>query len=532
MNNVVSYKMWKSFFGMTVICLMLWACFLRVSFLPSRASDTACVAEVVENLWKTGIAYSKVKTAVIDYFYEGKPVPLLTAASESICNRSLNAPDLTPVNQFQRHTYYILYLLAPFTAAFSGESVMVFSNAAGFCLFLIVLWFLLRSLQISKIPAFLFCALVVNHPAWSISFIYGQPYPDRLFLPFILAALFFMTQKRIGWLFVLSGFLAAMTVDRAAIIGGATIVSYALLYLYREHQSRNRVLMFGFVLLAFGFFAIKVIINTPFAGSFVSPLLTLSFLDLPGFYKNVGTFLLLNSFLLLFALVDWRAFLIALMCMFPNIVGTMGGAEKVGWGTHYHSFYFPVLVWAGAMGFSRIFKKDRSSIRRLTGYGIVLLLCLFSLLANPYPANNWKDRFSIVNIQKYNAVAILVNWTRDFLGPESRSVLRLHLRSRKELLALVPKGVSVTAVQGTITALFPDRNVYYYPQGLDDADYAVVNYRDQENDKIETYGLTSYISAVDREKAETCLNNRLREQFDFENAKRVPGERLLILKRL
>ena len=64
----------------------------------------------------------------------------------------------------------------------------------------------------------------------------------------------------------------------------------------------------------------------------------------------------------------------------------IGGAEKVGFFTHYHSYYFPVLLWATIAGYAAAYRL--LSARRLTPalYAAVTLLVLFLALVDPTAA--------------------------------------------------------------------------------------------------------------------------------------------------
>lgn len=46
--------------------------------------------------------------------------------------------------------------------------------------------------------------------------------------------------------------------------------------------------------------------------------------------------------------------ILALGALVPNLLGSIGGAEKLGWTTHYHSPYFPFLVLAVLLGYARM----------------------------------------------------------------------------------------------------------------------------------------------------------------------------------
>lgn len=502
-----------------MLCLALGALFLRMQYYAYRASDTACMAECIESVRSEGLPYSHVKAVIVDYFY-GEPDPILTATADDLCTRDYPIPDLEPVNQFDRHTYFIMYLMAPFASFFSGEDVSIFSNALAYLLLVFVAWGFLKKRGVGALGRVLFCGLVISHYAWSMGFAYGQPYPDRLFPPLMLLCLFAAMEPRPGWLFFLCGALMALTVDRAALVGGMAIVAYGVLFRLRDPGARVRVIGFGLACMAYGAAMLKWVIVTPSVGSFISPLLDMTFMDVPGFWPKMTVFLLGNAALLLLAAGDWRGLLVALGCMVPNVTGSMGGVEKVGWSTHYHALYFAVLVWAAAVGFVRLYARMPGARGRLAlGAGLAACLCLVVFL-NPAEPDAAHPHFALDNV-KYNAVHIVGGWAMDYMRPLESSAIKLQGQARRELLEAVPPGSTVSAISAALVPLFPDRKVYFYPQGIDETDYVVLNHDPSGPGGMIFSGLASYRPADEKRRAEECLAARLAGRYDVANARRI-----------
>ena len=479
----------------------------------------------------TGVPYSRIKSHVVDYFYNGLPTPILTASADDLCQRSYHAPEVETVNQFERHTYFIMYLLAPFTKFFSGEEISFFSIAAGFCAFIAVLWVFLGWLGIRLPQKFLMCVIVISHPAWSLSFAHGEAYPDRLFVPLMLSCLVLAMRPRLGWLFYIAGVLAVMTVDRAAFITGAAIITYAVFFRLRDPAVRNQLLAFGALSIGYGIAVTKWVLVTKTSGSlssYLGGIWDLSIFDLPGFWPKVTVFLMVNAVLLLLASFEWRALLIALGCMLPNLLGNIGGAEKVGWSTHYHSLYFPVLVWAAALGMCRLSRLLGTPRRRMVYVAGLAAALFYVVLLQPFVPAVGQSRFSFKNV-KHNAFSIVWEWSRDFMRPLDSSSFKRAAKNRRELIRAVPPGTTVSAVRTTIISLFPGREVYYYPQGMDDAQYAVVNYDPSTPGDFPYSGLGSFLPREDKMRAEDCILRRLVGQFDVAGAQRIGS--YVVLKR-
>jgi hypothetical protein len=65
-------------------------------------------------------------------------------------------------------------------------------------------------------------------------------------------------------------------------------------------------------------------------------------------------FFLINFFFLFLSIFNIRFFLIALSSLLPNLFISIGGAEKTGLTTHYHSFYIPFLISGAVFGFIKL----------------------------------------------------------------------------------------------------------------------------------------------------------------------------------
>lgn len=514
---------WPKAAACALVALVVAGCaFLRLSFLPFRDTDTATLAECIENVWQTGIPHSRVKAVVLDYL-EARPKPIITAPADRLCTRDYPAPALEPVNQFRRHTYFIIYLLAPFTAFFSGEDVAIFSNALGYLASLLVLWAFLRQEGLPPAERLLFCALVLSHPVWSQGFAHGQPYPDRLFLPLFLGCLACMVRQRPGWAFYVLGVLAAATVDRAAIIAGATICGYAVLYRWRDPQQRNRLLLFGVILGACGALILTTFITSSFAGSFVADMMRLYFLDRPGFLQDLGLLLLVNAVLLLMGLAQWRALLLAIVAMLPNVLCTVGAGTLTGWSQHYHMLNFPVLIWAAALGWSRLSaaaERPARTWRRALPVAALLAALALTCLMNTSPDRS-APPLALANASG-NAVAVLAKWAQDYAHPLEQSAIKLSHRYRDQLLQAVPEGSRVSMVSDAIPTLYRNRDVFYFPQGMDDAEYLVLipNGRTDPG-QVPLGRLDSYLPAKERQRAEDCVMRRVAERFDVPGALKV-----------
>jgi hypothetical protein len=231
----------------------------------------------------------------------------------------------------------------------------------------------------------------------------------------------------------------------------------------------------------------------------------------------VYEFLVTNVLLFgIFSIFNWRLSIIAFGAMLPNLFLTTGGAEKVGWSTHYHSMYFPFLVFASAIGFSKLWVFLNVAKYRVILVGI--LIVLMSVISK-YSPGYGGEKGAIVRLYEF--------YTRD----ESNNYDKTIASQLKQIESAIPAGSKVTAVERFIPILYIDKTIFYYPIGIDTADYAVVSKFSRPDGTFYSGGAVSFIPG-ESEKIDKCLIQRLRTAgYDVDNPKFVIGASV-ILKRV
>jgi len=221
------------------------------------------------------------------------------------------------------------------------------------------------------------------------------------------------------------------------------------------------------------------------------------------------------------AIFDWRALLIALGTMLPNIIGSIGGAEKVGWTTHYHSMYFPFLLWAIYRGYSNLYliAKNKFKYKGVVVVNIlVVALTLITLYQYPYYTHTKNPLF---NHALSRTVIELPRYTKS--GDRYQAIL-----IGDELSKYIPKGSVVSTVEPLFTRLYKDREIHVYPAGIDRADFVVIPITSSTPKYI---GAASYRTAEEQTVLNTGLVERLGKLgFNIETPQIVAG--YAILKKL
>jgi hypothetical protein len=269
-----------------------------------------------------------------------------------------------PYNVYDNHAYTVLYPLALLATITGAEGVFALGNALAFIALLLVPYVLLRQQGSALLPALVFPVLVLCYPGWSQSAI-GDYYLDRLYMPCMLLLLYALHQqlqqavssRRAVVLIVGLALFTASFTERAAIMVLATFAFHLLMFpaFRRNRNLAVTALAVSAVLLVYLWAYYRFFYQgiEGAGGLLNSPMLSWQQWVRRAQNPNLWIFLFTNFLFLgwcaLFA--GWRYVLLLAGALVPNILISVGGAELVGWTTHYHSMYIPFLIFAASIGF-------------------------------------------------------------------------------------------------------------------------------------------------------------------------------------
>jgi hypothetical protein len=501
---------------------------LKVVHLNQMLGDSAMFFQGTENLASRGVPFSQVQAAIVNYLdlnnYLTEPIEQIVKEPQALFGRP------TPVAErslLLGHPYFILYPIALLVKVFPVRDVLLGLYAFSFTGMVLLAYLVLRHKNVSIPAACLFCLLIISHPVWWEGLLWGQFYPDRLFIlagfVFILVASRNTTAQGATynkvWLFIAAALCASIN-ERGALVAGIFLISYAILYWKQPGLARNYNLILGIGLACYGSVEAYAAAN-PSTHTFFT-----SMFRQPNFVHLVSLFMLVNAPLLLLALFEWRAAAIAAILMLPNILGDIGGAEKTGWSTHYPTFYFPSLVWAGLIGYSALYRKAVNQNRLPALYAATLGCFLFLVTLNPDSANTFDVTFS--------------NAANSFL-PRFKEEARLYLfekTSRRFLKSqlngidqAVPPHTEVSSIESGMPILYRDRTIEYFPQDIDHADYAVLSAQKTDG-KIVYDGALTYLGPVAQKQLNDIVLARMRaDGYDLDHPTLFPAVGIAVVKR-
>ncbi len=475
------------------------------------AADTGFFLEMTENIANGNGPVSSIHAGMNNFFRN--KIQLQTA--DQLCAMEFVREPEEFRRVFDSHKYYVAYLLAPLAKIFDVRAVLFMGQVAGFFLILYLVYRLLREERVPLLPAWLFVGLIFVHPAWSMA-VSGQLYAERYFIPFAMLFLYFLRKKENNIvLLYIAAVLTALVSERASMILGMYVSGYVIL-LWGEVRSEQRkhLLVIALALIAFSLYELSTLSNLHYQGSTFLPG---SFDELMSRLQNVAFFDKLQTFLLfslvflgIFAIFAWRLLLLALVMLLPNIVGNIGGAEKTGYLTHYHTLYFPFLVFAATIGYAKLVNRVTKAQTYFFVAPLTAAIMLFSMATSPYDRS-----VTIANMTNENALLKHMELLPELSGSDSS--LNLYLHKFEEIRNAIPEGSIVTSSEKIQALLHNHVTNYYYPMGLDIADYAVL-YVSMRDGREEYSGAVTYEGKTELEKINACLHERmLRAGYDFEN---------------
>jgi hypothetical protein len=524
------------------VFLVVWA--LLAYFLWNdiyRNADTAQLRLLTESTGKYGVPYNQVGASVFDEDWTR------AVDAKIVCDAPLTpGPESYPNGQFSHlayHAYYFAYALAPLTWFLPTDVVIAGTQALAVVGTLLVVGLILRQERVGLVGGALLCALVAAYPVVNGALTsVVDLYMDRYFPPLALlylALLYYglLAPGRPWARFVIwalpVGIVAASTNDRSMLyLIGANLGVIALMgrsAFGKQWRAALALIAFSAVLTV-AFVAYMDLVHTSdinTIGGFAarwSGLVALLTNPAPfrfdqSYAELSLKFLVVNALLFgIWGFWRWPLMLIALGAMLPNILTTLGGAEKVQFGFPYHSDYLPFVLLAVSVGFAGVWRVARSRVWRAGLAAIVALTAVSLVTLDPYQPG-WV--FSNKGLSQ-SGLYYVARFYADIR--HSDAVARKSYQD--EVARAVPTGVSVTSPQGLAGALYPGREWYFYPLGIDTADYAVVTIEKDTGDVRYFGGAESY-TGQERE-LNVCLTQRLaRDGYNVDNPRIIGSVAIL-----
>ncbi len=469
--------------------------------------DSAFMVEMIDTTFKSGVPLTYLTKSALESLKTTIIVP-----ADRVCRTSLEE-SAEPMNEFDRHSFPVLYLTVPFRLLFGAKSIAFFLNTLSFVGLLVLVYVIMRERGVPAWASASMVFLVSAHPDWSQA-AFGQLGPDRYFPPLGLLYMWLLYErlaegKMRSAAIVVVGLLSILVTERSSTMIGLATFGGLLLYRGLRGWQRSDLLLGGIAAVAIGYpLAYGMLYqDNPDYGSFQVSMggFLQSVLHTPGYAEKLEAFLLIDIPLFgILSVFEWRLAAIALGAMLPNVLGSMGGAEKIGWSMHYHAMYHPFLVVAVVIGFANLWKMTSNSRWRHVVIAIPMVLGACFVFLDPYSLERHAE-FSVRRLREYAIVKTLEFQTKSGAAPP----LIFFSNLRREVASSVPARSEVTASDSFITALYGKRLIHFYPLGLESSDYAVLAYKKDARGVKRFVGANSYLGPETVIALDDCMNNRL-----------------------
>lgn len=454
--------------------------------------DNLFLLEVIENIGngKGPLTISGASTALA--------LPTWTANPTDVCKQKLQLPS-EPLDYFKKvHPYLILYLISPFKHIFGTKNLIALLMA--FSTFGLAFFMFFKGFKggLPLVLSLVLVHMVMSHPAWFYNN-EGQAYIDRLFLP-IAGILFWLILQNKGkiniWIAVLM-ILVGILNDRTGIQAAIFLCGYGILYGYQNRKALWLIFSGGLLFLFSIFLIFKMVKGYESTGAATSQLEmlihTIQNLDQRALTLWTYAFILLGPW----SWKNWKLTLIAAASLLPNTLISIGGAEKTGWATHYHSGYLPVIATISAFQFIEEYKNGNLKTKLFNTVSLVMATYLLMSMSRDFTTSR-DVKWSWENSPFVNTYKLYKN------PPDFEKMIA------DEIGTIIPAGAKVSTSEMLYRFVWDRSQLSFFPIGIDDADFVLL----AKNDKIgNPTAAWSNLEADDQVKLHKCLWERTEKSF-------------------
>jgi hypothetical protein len=476
--------------------------------------------------------------------------PMLELDADAYCRSSLPSL-LADVSGLRWHAYLLTFPMAwlTFVPGVTALGVSIGFNIASFMGSMLLLWLFLRRQELPVLVVAAFLILLFVFKPWS-SAIMGQLYFDRMFLlpgiALVLGVHSRLTGERFSfaWIVALT-VVCALVSERPAVMTGCFLIAYPVLRRgLGVLKSRDCwwLVALGVGCWAYTILYVRLFQDSPYKGvaSGAAVIAALKSSLVPGGAYHAHTmklFAVLLPFFIL-AVFEWRLCLVAAAAVMPNLMLTIGGAEKNGFATHYHMVYLPFLIAAAALGLVRIRSLLRpwSDDRWFSPRRVVATAAMVAGLAG---LAVYSDRINAADLKRTFVfddpgdralpTSLLVNWPNPVVD-----VWVGQAGFYRDFVSDIPDGSTVSSPEWfmPILAMRREMTIYYAPIALGTSQYMIMVY-----DPVTEGGFKLQVPSFRGEdelgKIRACIQSRVDASYNVMKQQEFRGSRyrLYVLKK-
>ena len=386
----------------------------------------------------------------------------------------------------QWHAYLLTFPLGVLSRISHIPPAMVASFAEAFAvgLTLFLIWRLVATKHGNRLLASALLIVLVTSPILNLGSA-GQLQPERLFiLPACLILVQIDNFIRTGVIsraLVISSYIGgALISERCAFtLGWMTLIYFFISnprYFLRPH--RNLFLVLGLLCGVWWFFWTRNLQSSFYYQQidFQSLVRGLKFSLTDDLSSTTKMFVVLLP-LIFASLRMWRALFIAFISVVPNLVISVGGAEKSAYVTHYHSVYLALFAASSLVGSIALAREGLNNAWFQWRHGQLTALVIIVALLGINLNLTFKSSagYSLSHIKKNIKV---IESSYGWVGPKN---LRTQIENKNLWIHYVddiPLGKTISAPEWILPSLVNagHQKISYYPLGVASADIIFAEY--------------------------------------------------------
>jgi hypothetical protein len=292
--------------------------------------------------------------------------------------------------------------------------------------------------------------------------------------------------------------------EKVAIYQSIFLITFSVLF-YQRDKNINKVLIgIGVISLIFIYIIMNLFMSNPYYSSAIPK----NFNELLNYLQNerningIISLLKINLILLIVPLIYARKyFILSFIFLIPNLFGNIGGAEKIGFLTHYHSLYYPFLVYGFIKSLTLIPLENKK-------HYLILIIILISSTTYYLNFKSHSDLNLEFGRSKINFISYFSN-----LANQKNNFEKI----RNDIESVIPTTKYVTAIDSAFPYLYKYENIYFYPIGLKQSDYVLTRYYYDNDNEIQYIGYVSYLSKDHEESVNECLSNTIKLKYNTDD---------------
>lgn len=486
-------------------------------------TDSAGFVDLIRAVAESGTMVS----AIFSSFYS--VIPLLAATPDAYCTSDLLSM-YREIDFLQWHPYFIAYILA-LPVKYLGVTALTISaaiNAINISGSLALIYFFLRKngLFVWECLSFIFAISITEY--W-VGTIIGQFYFDRLFILPGLVLVLMSYEKSIEnyrvWLsiFFISMLGSILISERAALYASVLTLGYWLISKENRFERKGIAMLFlsvaGLIyLVIYMKFFQHSLYYDGLGWNAIKHNLSISLIPGGALFNQTMKWFATISPMVLLAFINWRYGLLVVAALIPNLLVSVGGAEKTGFTTHYHAGYIPFLVGFSAIGYATLVNKvkisNSSNINWIIKSYKSLLISIAVILSSLVCSQMMDTR------QIYESIA-RVSPTIKNLGKQRNADIAFF--------AAIPTDQSISSPEWTMPTLaaLGIGKVDYMPIGIGSNRYVIAQYISQSG----LPEIPSYLAPPIKEQIADCIQNKLSTKYHIKSGGLFNGQRYIIYEK-